>query len=308
MTLTVDASLEAVAARYDISIQAFSGSDLVRKAYAVVEITGHINNASLQIQKPTDPVKAWQDFSLDINLKEAREVKSVSFMLEYPKDSLYVRDITIGNFFKGESTNQVFDKSIQNENGKLVIGYSRKDNVDSGNGTIARIVFRALKPGTHKIEFAKYSVRDTFIREILTLLSDTEITVNPGVQKKIVLTINNKTMLIDGKASQLDSPPVIEKGRTLIPIRVIAENLESIVLWDGKEQKITIVHFTKRIELWINKAKCFVNGIEKAMPSNVPPRILFSRTYVPLKFIADELDASVLWDSKTQTITILYPK
>jgi hypothetical protein len=89
---------------------------------------------------------------------------------------------------------------------------------------------------------------------------------------------------------------------------VIAENLESTVLWDSKEQKITIIHFAKRIELWINKTKCFVNGVEKAMPSNVPPRILFNRTYVPLKFIADELDASVLWDSKTQTITILYPK
>lgn len=305
--LTIDASLEVVEDRYDFTILAYSGRDLVRTTHGTIEITGKRKPTYLRIEKTIETIKSGQEFFLDINIYEARDIKSISFILNYPKDVLYVQDVVVGDFFK-ESAIQVFDKTIYNDSGKLVIGYSSKDATKSGTGKIARIIAKALKPGLHLIKFNQYSLRDTFHRETLALLNDTEVSILPGHQKKIVLTINKKTMLIDGKASQLDSPPVIEKGRTLIPIRMIAENLESTVLWDNKEQKVTIIHFNKRIELWINKVTCFVDGEEKVIPSNVPPRILFNRTYVPLKFVADELDASIFWDSKTQTITILYPK
>ena len=38
----------------------------------------------------------------------------------------------------------------------------------------------------------------------------------------------------------LDRPPVIKDGRTMIPIRFVAEQMDLNVDWDNKTKKITI--------------------------------------------------------------------
>jgi hypothetical protein len=38
----------------------------------------------------------------------------------------------------------------------------------------------------------------------------------------------------------LEVPPVIIEGRTYVPLRYIGETFNSLVLWDGTEEKITI--------------------------------------------------------------------
>ena len=36
----------------------------------------------------------------------------------------------------------------------------------------------------------------------------------------------------------------------------------------------------------------------------VAPLIIDNRTYVPIRFVAEELGASVVWDGQTRTVTI----
>lgn len=307
VSLIIEIGEEAEEARYNISVVGYSGRELRREVAGVLEIRGKKNNTSLDLVKPINPVKSGSEFTVDIDVKDAINVRSISFMIAYPKELLYVQDAKKGDFFKGESTNQLFDKFIQNEKGLTVIGFSRKDLSDSGSGNVAKIIFKALKPGEAKITFYKYSVRDTFLWETMIKPNNLDLTILPGTQKKIVLTIGKKEIQINGQTYPNDAPPLLEKGRTLVPLRIIADNLESSVNWEAKEQKITILHYSKRIELWINKPSCFVNGTEKEMPSSVPPRLINNRTYVPLLFVANELDASVEWNGKTQQITILYP-
>jgi len=307
INLIIEIGPEAEEARYNISVVGYSGRELRREVAGVLEIKGKKNNTSLDLMKPSSPVKSGSEFILDVNIQEAVNVRSISFMLAYPKELLFVQDVSKGDFFKGNSSNQMFDKMIQNEKGLTVIGFSRKDLSDSGSGNVARIIFKALKPGEAKITFFKYSIRDTFLWETMIKPNNLDLTILPGIQKKIVLTIGKKEIQVNGQTYPNDAPPILEKGRTLVPLRIITDNLESTINWEPKEQKITILHYTKRIELWINKPYCFVNGTEKDMPSNVPPRIINNRTYVPLLFIANELDATVEWNGKTQQITILYP-
>ena len=47
-----------------------------------------------------------------------------------------------------------------------------------------------------------------------------------------------------------------------------------------------------------------VNGATKKM--DVPPQVINSRTMVPVRFVAENLDRDVSWDGETQTITITY--
>jgi hypothetical protein len=307
VNLTIDIGAEAEEARYNISVLAYSAKDLRREVDGVLEIKGQKNSTSLDMVKPSGPVRSGSEFIMDIDIKEAMNVRSVSFMISYPKDLLYVQDATKGTFFKGENSNQMFDKLIQNDKGFTVIGYSRKDLGDSGSGNITRIIFKALKAGEAKISFSKYSVRDTFLWETMIKPNNLDLTVLPGTQKKIILTIGKKEIEVNGQKYPSDVAPILETGRTLVPLRIVADNLDSTINWEAKEQKITILHYSKRIELWINRVTCFVDGLEKNMPSNVPPRLINNRTYVPLLFIANELDASVTWNAKTQQITILYP-
>jgi len=150
-------------------------------------------------------------------------------------------------------------------------------------------------------------------------------TVNP----KFVFRVNNQNMFVQvidkGKLSwrveDIDpgryTVPVIVKDRVFIPIRKIIELLGGSVEWDAAARKITIVVPArgKTIELWIGKALARVTDpygnqqwiqIEKG-DNSVVPFIKNGRSYFPLRFIAENLDAIVEWNQVLQQITIEFP-
>ena len=281
INLIVEASTDSSEGRYKFTIGGRSETGLIRMAYGILEITSRKQNATLQLITKKISLLPDEKFVVEVILSDIKNLRSISFMLYYPPDLLKAEAVNIGSFFSVTQSEQLFDHQADQESGQLIIGSSRKNGSETGSGVVASITFTALRSGHPKIQFSKVSSRDTFQEELLVIPSDLEVTVNPVQQKKIVMVIHQKTIQIDGIDYPLESPPVIEKNRTLTPLRVIAENLETAVTWDGKEQKITLVHFDKMIELWINRVTCLVDGIEKTMPSNVPPRILYNRTYVP---------------------------
>ena len=60
------------------------------------------------------------------------------------------------------------------------------------------------------------------------------------VDMNIRLQINNNVAHVDGKKVLLDTPPVIKNGRTLVPLRFIAENLGCKVDWIADSKEIII--------------------------------------------------------------------
>lgn len=62
----------------------------------------------------------------------------------------------------------------------------------------------------------------------------------------VSLTGKNKNIFLEiGKSHGipgLDIPPVIIEGRTYVPLRYIGETFNSLVLWDGAEEKVTILN------------------------------------------------------------------
>ena len=44
---------------------------------------------------------------------------------------------------------------------------------------------------------------------------------------------------INGKKQSYDQPPVIDNGRTLVPLRGIFESLGATVQWDQRKQQVT---------------------------------------------------------------------
>ncbi len=98
-------------------------------------------------------------------------------------------------------------------------------------------------------------------------------------------------------------------GRTLVPIRAVVEAIEGKIEWNDKERKVTITKENIKIELWIGKTIALVNGKEVKIDPEKPvtPMIVSGRTFLPLRFVAENLGFKVDWEASTQTITLTYP-
>lgn len=48
------------------------------------------------------------------------------------------------------------------------------------------------------------------------------------------------SVLVDGRALVTDAPPLVENGRTLVPVRPLAESLGARVSWDEKARSVLI--------------------------------------------------------------------
>lgn len=121
--------------------------------------------------------------------------------------------------------------------------------------------------------------------------------------KKIVLTINERVSQVFGNVVVNDVAPVIRGERTMLPIRFIAQALGAEVAWDDALNKVTITKEDGTIELYIGSPVAVVNG--ENIELDAPAFIENSRTYLPLRFVAEHLGAKVLWDAETQQVTIL---
>jgi|GEM_PF-6503917 len=143
--------------------------------------------------------------------------------------------------------------------------------------------------------------------------SKTTITIIRKEMTTIVLSIGKPTMFVNSTVKEIDpgrgTVPLIKNGRTLIPIRAIAESLKGGVLWDNKEQKVTVTLGSAKVELWIGKNTSRVNGIDTpidAENSKVVPEIINGRTMLPLRFVAEALGCDIKWDDINKVITITY--
>ena len=89
----------------------------------------------------------------------------------------------------------------------------------------------------------------------------------------------------------------------MLPIRFVAEALGATVTWDEPTQTVTIVKGDLDIEIYIGQAFAKVNGTPVQLDS--PAFIENDRTYLPLRFVAENLGATVTWDADTQKVTII---
>jgi hypothetical protein len=110
------------------------------------------------------------------------------------------------------------------------------------------------------------------------------------------------SVTLDESQLSFDVPPVIENGRTLVPLRAIFESLGATVQWDGNTQTVTATKTGTTIIITIGQTTAYKNGSLIALA--VSPKIINNRTMVPLRFVSEALGAQVNWDGYTQTIKI----
>ena len=103
------------------------------------------------------------------------------------------------------------------------------------------------------------------------------------------------------------APFITAKGQTMIPLRGLIEEMGMEIEWKDKTQEIILSKGTRKINLQIRNKLVKVEGTpygDVTYTLYSPPKIKDSRTFVPVRFLSEQMGYTVTWDGENQTVTI----
>lgn len=106
-----------------------------------------------------------------------------------------------------------------------------------------------------------------------------------------LVIIQQMPVYIDYQRIYFDVPPLVENGRTLVPMRKIFEQLGAEIHWEQETKTVTATKGELVIELTIGSSSAIVNG--EKLKLDVPTKVVDGRTLVPLRFVGEALGAKV---------------
>ena len=124
-----------------------------------------------------------------------------------------------------------------------------------------------------------------------------------GVDGKGVVAKKTIKVIVDGNELVFGANGPREiMGRTMVPFRPLFESLGADVEYDLIHKQVTAEKENIRFELMIGEKVAKRNGAEIRM--EVAPVLIKGTTFVPLRFVAEALDADVDFNAVDQIITI----
>jgi len=123
----------------------------------------------------------------------------------------------------------------------------------------------------------------------------------------VSLQIDNPIMEVNGINTEIDAgrgtTPVINSGRTLVPIRAIIEAFGGDVGWEESTQSVLLTMEDDVIKLVIGSNVAYLNN--RAQTLDVAPAVINDRTMLPIRFVAEGFNLGVAWDDGTKTVSII---
>ena len=125
----------------------------------------------------------------------------------------------------------------------------------------------------------------------------------------IMMFIGNTHMNVNNVWEGIDPPsnqtaPVINAGRTMVPIRAVVEAMGGSANWDNADRRADLRSHGNHVQMWLGQRNVQVNGAANEM--DVVPQIVNDRTLIPLRFVAEFLGQQVEWIGSQQIAVIVY--
>lgn len=140
----------------------------------------------------------------------------------------------------------------------------------------------------------------------------------------VVFANDEIKVLVDGNQLEFDVAPVIEDGRTLVPMRAIFEALGADVDWNESSKTITAKTDSKTLMITIGENRLgviekvavsqetkidedntgYTEALIRSIPLDVPAKIVDGRTLVPIRAVSEGLDADVAWNAEEKIVSI----
>ena len=117
------------------------------------------------------------------------------------------------------------------------------------------------------------------------------------------LDTNPVYVKFDGNILGFETPPVIEDGSTLVPMRFLFEQMGADVEWNQETQTATATLNNTAVTFAIDDTEAEVNNTPATM--DVPARLINGKTMVPLRFLSGKTSAIKLIGTKHQEQRLL---
>ena len=146
---------------------------------------------------------------------------------------------------------------------------------------------------TGRRDMSSYDVDRLDMESTVTVAEDAKLPKTPSIG-----------VLVDGRAvSWPDAKPFVDaNSRTMVPLRAVADALGLEVNWDGAARTASFSRSGRTIYFTIGGSVAYTT--EGTVPMDTAAVIVDSRTYAPVRYLAEYFGHTVDWDGTTGTVII----
>ena len=240
------------------------------------------------------PAKTESGYAVTLSLENnVNGFYSLGVIVKYDSEKL--------NFVNADTSNAIAKFEAANTSGSVFVNYTDTAYMPN-KGELCTMYF---EPNGDLLSGNTEVVINTVVSD--NPYTAVNCTVNLGEEEApenttVIMTIGQAAGFVSGKAYALDAAPIIRNDRTMLPVRFVAEAFGAEVGWDGATSTATVKTEEVEMRITIGASTAIVNGEEVALDS--PAFIENSRTYLPVRFVAENLGASVAWNGVTSTATL----
>ena len=204
----------------------------------------------------------------------------------------YINDTSVVRSTDGGNTWEVLTRNLRN-------------SVTTGNGAGYEAISIRVHPKTRELYVATGCFGWAKIKAPSDEKASADIEKTEDIKDKlneaVVLFLGKAKALVKNKETRIDASnaevvPLVQDGRTLVPVRFISESLGADVEWDGNSSCVTVKMGQRTINMILGKKVIIVNNEEKTL--DVPAQTISGRTMIPLRAMAEALDKKVFWDDR----------
>jgi N-acetylmuramoyl-L-alanine amidase len=125
-----------------------------------------------------------------------------------------------------------------------------------------------------------------------------------NINFSVVHAYSNKVnIFINNTYVSSDTAAYIKNSRTYAPIRFVSEELGAkSVFWNQNTKTATIVFDNITFKFKINSRTIYVNG--NPVNIDVPVELNNSRTFVPIRFISEQMGYKIDWENSTKSVKL----
>jgi hypothetical protein len=126
---------------------------------------------------------------------------------------------------------------------------------------------------------------------------------NLMICKTITCAVGSVNVSLAGKELDLNGQAALANNQTYLPVRSLVEKAGGTISWDSASQSFTINKGGHSLKLTIGSNKIYKDGAQ--VPIDTAPFIKNGRSYLPLRYICEELlGYKVNWIKDSLTVDL----
>ena len=149
--------------------------------------------------------------------------------------------------------------------------------------------------------FNKICIVTLLLVTSLIIMNHDTVFASQRVGNGLYLT-NNVKVEVNGEKVTFKDPILNKNGNIFLPMRNYFEMIGTSVSWNQQTKTASAFKSGNRVDVTLNSKTANVNG--KKVAVNVPPFLYKNKTYVPIRFLSENLGGNVKWNQQAQKVEI----